>query len=86
MTKRRKEPVEQQTLPDMPKKGPLYELGVKYLDKRDSLEEAKNITDALKKELIQMLIKKGISSLKIQGVILTWSHKEADTITVRQSE
>jgi len=86
LAKRKRDPRGQGTLSGMPDKGPVYDKAVKYLDARDELDRAKEKTDAIKKELIQLFIKKGVTSIQAEGNTIFYSHTESDQIKVKQSE
>ena len=83
MAKRKKKQGEFSNLPERDIVG---KKAIDYLDARDTLEEAKEKLDTVKKELIKLFMEVGKTSVQIEGRTIFYSHLETDQIKVKQAE
>ncbi len=77
---------EQQEMGNLPPKGKVHEKAVEYLAARKALDAAKNTSDGLKKELVQLMIDDKKSQVRVDGKVVSYSHTDTDKLTVKNAE
>ena len=75
---------QQGELPGMPKRSALGDKAIEYLNARGDVVSAQEDLKKIKAELVIEFQKSGLSKIKVSGNTLSYSHKESDSIRVKE--
>lgn len=73
----------QKELPGMPTRSKLGDKVIEYLHVKDERDAVKNKIDTIKKELIELFLAEGKTSLKVEHKVVSVSPKDGYKITVK---
>jgi len=74
----------QKEFDSMPDRSPLGKKAIEYLNARGEVESAQEDLKKIKAELVIEFQKSGLSKIKVSGNTLSYSHKESDSIRVKE--
>lgn len=80
-----KRSMEQKEFDGMPEHTPLGKKAIEYLNAKEASDKAKNEADGVKAELIAEFIKSGLTTVKVSGHQFAYSHKESETVVVKEA-
>ncbi len=70
----------------LPERTPLGKKAVAYIEVCDEELKIKDQKEKIKKELVEQFLASGKTSIKIEGITVSYSHIEQDKLSVRQEK
>ena len=70
----------------LPERSPLGKKAIEYIHITDAIDKLEADKDKLKKELIELFLASGKTSIRVEGITVSYSHAEMDKIAVRQEK